>query len=632
MEKLENQEQNNFRLRPIKDFANYNFFVDDYQRGYKWTAKEALDLLNDIHEFSINQGIYCLQPLVVKERKSEEERIQHIFPNRQNIFELIDGQQRITTIYMILTCLESKENLYSIAYRTREASEEFLNSINSLFIPDLSRNLLDDIDDLQNEIIQHWENYLNLGDATKYDNVDNFHFFLVYQTICLWFKGFSKSDRVIFLDKLANHTQVIWYEVEIGIESEKVFSDLNSGKIDLTNAELIKALFINQNRDDINKELGKHRQLEIAQEWDTIEYSLQKDDFWYFINSEPEKNRRPTRIDFLFELIKGKPKKETDLTFTYRQYDKDLRHGKQLDWQEVKLLYQTLMDWFNDRELYHLIGFCISRGIFGIEKLNSWHVGLSKSKFKELVHLKISDWLNKEKDNDRVFDLNNLNYGENSDENIISILLLFNIDAYLKSDSNFRFPFDRFKKEEWNLEHIHAQKAALFITHAEIRDWAEDLLVLLKDLQFSSPKPIRKITSLEGKLREYLTEDFQEEEISKEERADLIELSGELNEYLEPNSILNLALLDGSTNRSIGNRKFILKRKEILEIDKKGWVEVDGKKQKAFIPLCTKNVFLKYYSSTTNIQMTYWGQSDRNGYREALEKVLQEYSNPIKSH
>ena len=59
------------KLIRIKEILNMNFFIPDYQRGYRWEPQQALDLLNDIEEFSNkadrgDEEIYCIQPLVVK--------------------------------------------------------------------------------------------------------------------------------------------------------------------------------------------------------------------------------------------------------------------------------------------------------------------------------------------------------------------------------------------------------------------------------------------------------------------------------------------------------------------------------------------------------------------------------------
>ena len=108
-------------------------------------------------------------------------------------------------------------------------------------------------------------------------------------------------DENEFQTKFIRKTSFIWYE-SVEEDPIKVFTRLNIGKISLTNAELIKALFLN--RSNFRSEDDNHlilRQQEIASEWDAIEYSLQKDEFWLFLNSPGY--HRPTRIDFIFELI-----------------------------------------------------------------------------------------------------------------------------------------------------------------------------------------------------------------------------------------------------------------------------------------------------------------------------------------
>ena len=84
-----------------------------------------------------------------------------------------------------------------------------------------------------------------------------------------------------------------------------MFTRLNIGKISLTNAELIKALFLNRSNFNMGDDgYIQLRQREIASEWDNIEYALQDDEFWLFLHNLKEKGYdRPTRIDFIFDLI-----------------------------------------------------------------------------------------------------------------------------------------------------------------------------------------------------------------------------------------------------------------------------------------------------------------------------------------
>ena len=95
-----------------------SFFVPDYQRGYRWGTSEVELLLNDITENGKQHGQnYYLQPIVVK-------------AIGKNNYELIDGQQRLTTLYLILSYLRkqlpSARIRYDITYETRKETHDYL--------------------------------------------------------------------------------------------------------------------------------------------------------------------------------------------------------------------------------------------------------------------------------------------------------------------------------------------------------------------------------------------------------------------------------------------------------------------------------------------------------------------------
>ena len=124
-------------VRDIID-KKINFNVPAYQRGYRWDKINVTDLLDDLLEFMQDGSsgkFYCLQPLVVKK----------IGANQYNV---IDGQQRLTTIFIILKYLEKlleDENdikeIYTINYETREGSREFLQEIASKTQEDSNKNI-----------------------------------------------------------------------------------------------------------------------------------------------------------------------------------------------------------------------------------------------------------------------------------------------------------------------------------------------------------------------------------------------------------------------------------------------------------------------------------------------------------
>ena len=72
-----------------------HFSVPSYQRGYRWGEAEVVRLLDDIYTTDGKRN-YCLQPVVV--RKNGEK------------FEVIDGQQRLTTIYLIYRYMNQASN------------------------------------------------------------------------------------------------------------------------------------------------------------------------------------------------------------------------------------------------------------------------------------------------------------------------------------------------------------------------------------------------------------------------------------------------------------------------------------------------------------------------------------------
>ena len=258
-------------LEPIAEILQKNFFVPGYQRGYRWTEQQVRALLNDITNFtpvqiekSNEKTWYCLQPIVVK-ACDESKKAKHKLDPAKKWYEVIDGQQRLTTIYMIGHYInemwrgEDKDPEIQLAYETRDGSTRFLSDL---------KVKLKEVD-------------------IEFSNIDYFHISTAYKTINDWVKNKENKNflKDNFIDKFINNTKMIWYESGEK-DSIKIFTRINSGKIPLTNAELIKALFLNsKNFVEADVDL---KQLQIATEWDIIEYAMQDESFWYFINEKEE--------------------------------------------------------------------------------------------------------------------------------------------------------------------------------------------------------------------------------------------------------------------------------------------------------------------------------------------------------
>lgn len=579
---------------PIKNLEGRKFVVKDYQRGYKWEREQIQALLDDInfHE----QGKYCLQPLIVKSDGA--------------VLELIDGQQRITSIY-ILTYFLSGSQFCELDYQTRSETREFL--IENLPLLDISTSINGDEFCRENP---------------TYDNVDVFHFFEVYHEIKKWFANKTEEDKGKFLEKLREQVHVIWYDVldqDNEQEAEDIFLNLNAGKIPLTNSELIKALFILDLKRNVTPEIAKLKAFELANEWDRIETRLHDNAFWYFLCDREYYKQLPTRIDLIIdlanELLVIKP--EQDSKRSYARYEELYRAGKKLDWENILKTFYKLEEWYQDKELYHYIGFLIVSGIKPLSAI----IALSKNKTKEIFKSSLVDLIKSELARTEtvdgksihIFGLDQLDYSVNR-KRCEAILLLFNIEYFLRESSDNRFPFDLYKEEQWSVEHINPQNPREFQDIQSLIDWLTSFQDYFEkegdqDLLLRTRSILMFFESVTDKSQK-----VSSARLSSEDRVAFSEFVEEITSRMELHKIGNLCLLDKNTNSKLGNRVFLSKRAEVLNL------YYNSKAKDVFIPAGTRDVFTKSFPSTEpSLGHTFFGLKDMEKYQTFIQNRLQTY-------
>lgn len=561
---------NSIELKTLNELSQYSFYIPAYQRGYRWTEQEVIDLLNDINEFTprevndTEKTWYCLQPIVVKQKGENE-------------YEVIDGQQRLTTVYLILHLLnqdyvvKKQDKLFSMDYQTRKGSKDFLLN------PEEENN----------------------------EYIDYFYIHQAYKTIEYWFEereqnpAFDKND---YRSKMKFHTKVIWYETSED-NPITVFTRLNIGKISLTNAELIKALFLNSSNfrslDENGMKLLRLRQIEIANEWDGIETALQNNKLWYFLSDEQKDDNR---IEYIFHLMNDTG--DTDQYSTFRFFYAKLAGKSENEmnkyWEEIQAYYQRFNEWFSERELYHKIGFILTVKISTVKELYQQSSILKKSEFIAYIDSKIKNYYKHQ----NLFDLDYEN------KHTKGVLLLYNILTMLQNehDSSY-FPFDDFKLKKWNIEHIASRKDSSSIPLVNRKEWIVDVKCYIDQDQTEGPLLIEKLDEM-----------LEKESYTNEDLFVVLfdEVTEHFNKYMNDNDdvdgVSNLALLDEKTNKGYKNAVFPLKRKCIIDLDKEG----------GFVPICTKNVFLKYFSDYPP-KISFWTQDDREKYELDLVRVLKNY-------
>lgn len=569
---MENDRQRDDALRSVSELLGERFFVPKYQRGYRWREEQVRDLLQDIDAFTPGgdgRGWYCLQPLVVK-RGTEAEG-----------WRLVDGQQRLTTIKLILTWLnrqyveERRKRIFTLTYETRGSDKKWLA-------------VLDD-------------------EREAGRNIDYWHIRQAWQCICKWFEERGEEfDYYAFSSKLLHHCRFIWYDIDQGgtrgEDEEDVFIRLNVGKIPLTSAELVKALFLNSSNfaGSGDSEAIRLRQLEISTQWDMMEEALADDAFWAFINGR-ENKKRP-RIGYVLDILANKRgDKADDAYFTYRYFqglfDDNGRDGYDKlafvnrQWEQVHGTFLALREWYGDKRYYHLAGYLLNTGCVRVGDLLDAYMNCEKDRFAAILDTDVSKSIDWDGDED-------IRYG---DRRLRRILLLHNVVTMMRQDNETaRFPFGDFiAVGNHDIEHIHPQNPKEPDTPAKRREWllvqkpyVNDGLKARID-SFDAWEDGKAFGKLCGDIRAYFANDLEED---------------------ETDGLSNLCLLQARLNRSYHNSFFPDKRAKILLADQEG----------TFIPACTKRVFYKYY--TTELQgMTSWDRGDREAYLANIKETLKPY-------
>ena len=538
-----------------------DFYIPSYQRGYRWGEDEVTRLLDDVYNNGTNN--YCLQPIVVRRNGDR--------------FELIDGQQRLTTLYLIYRYMYNAsggfldEPSFSLEYETREKSAEFLKDIQT---------------------------------SMKEDNIDFWFICNAYETIEKWFAEKDKKSTLTNINKYFDeNVKVIWYEVSENEDAIGLFARLNIGKIPLTSAELVKAMFLSR---DNNEQMDREKQEEISLQWDNIEKELHNASLWVFLTNSVAEDYQ-TRIDLILDLTTKKGTETREKYYTYFAFDKMKAEMSLSDiWKEIQHTFLILKDWYEDHELYHKIGYLIASKTQTVQSIYEDSKGKTKSEFKQGLDQLIKDSIAYDKPYEE------LSYDKSGDyEKISRLLLLFNVESVRQIDEKAqRFPFDRYKdKASWSLEHIHAQQSEGMRKQEDWKEWLRLHIISLKSLQNQDDLIARSTEAMEReKLERTDFEQLQQEIVA------VMSVEGNA-EYLH--SISNMALLNTSDNAALNNSTFDVKRNIIIEMDKTG----------KYIPFCTKMVFLKYYTPSENNQIHFWGQADRVAYVNAINSVLKEYLN-----
>lgn len=541
------------------------FIIPYLQRAYKWKEKQAKQMLEDFSEFlKQEKTYYCMQPLAVVKIGD-------------NKYELLDGQQRLTTLLILWRILFESDEKTSYPYKfeyERDSSES-------------------------NTLINRYS-FITESDEIKkgeYGNIDEYYMSKVYGAIKLYFDNPNnkktdeqKADNYKetfkkLLKGEGKHILFLWYEVN---EEEKhtTFAHLNSGKIELTCSELIKAILLSDgNKESLDNNRLPDKSL-VAAQYAEMEEAFNDDRLWYMLQTD-EPLYNGSRMDLLFNMV---------LNINRKAYEADPKavfykvYARRADlsrfWKDCRAYFVRIMDLYKNPYTYHYIGYLTYTE--GNNKIDDWVKVYKESGLKgciEQLKSKVRESIS------GLGDLEKITYSDTSKATLRKIFILHNIQTILihyetikKANLGLRFsyeqfPFELLYSQRWDIEHIASQTENPLTKIQDCKDWIASVRADYSEIFVQRPDLNNEIDLFEKDSKIEMFKQIYNEIVS----------SAEKNSPQNKDGLGNLVLLDSHTNRSYHNSLYKRKRKIILaasNIDNQ-----NNEYQVTYIPRCTLNVF-----------------------------------------
>lgn len=589
------------------------YHIPSYQRGYKWASKKNTDaipvLMNDLWEAfksskKSNLKEYYMQYITVKKITNK------------NYLEVIDGQQRLTSFSILLSVLnlllDSTANLAKgkLEYAIRE---------------DFFTNYIYEKDKLQHFLSSNWDNKTGLNiNGKNINKQDIFYLHDATRYIYNFLKQESVEKELLeFNAFILDYVKIIVNEIESHIDSERVFRNLNSNKVGLTEAELIKGLLLTKAARATSEQAKQKHYREILEirtvlgrQWDEITTWVNDKKVKHFFFSDNNKKFTEKRfneeINKEFNNAKEPVTKEKGLlllllSMTFNK-DIEIKDSQYLLFNffhketknnnsslelllKLKEIYSILKDRYQNDIIYNLLGY-----VFFVEGSKENKINyLSKSMYwsKEKLHYELILDRNKYLPDE----LASLKYGEYNKE-LHAVLLALSVFETSKEKTEMRFDYYNFRgtKNKWSLEHIFPQSPE--------GTWRGTNQILSEE----DKKEILKMIGYEYEHIEEIKSIFNKNERTDDEK----EIYYKALQKTWVNNIGNMSLLALPDNSSNGCAMFKLKRDNVNEMIQNG----------SFVPRHTFEIFNKININSDTIVK--WTKEDADNH---LQYIINTISN-----
>lgn len=587
----------------LSDTDKENFLIPTYQRGYKWTAFDGKGqvnvLMRDLYNaYKSRSSKYYLQFLTLKARGNE--------------LEVIDGQQRLTTL-SILFCvifhqLDDQSNNFVVSKLKFQSRHNFIEEY-----------IYNDIDSLLKS--PDWNVFIK--DNVEHDNQDVFYIFSAARAINKFIEEHTlELDK--FLYYIYSNVNLIINLLELELNSEKVFVNVNKG-VKLNDEDLVKGLLITKLPIDLLNQKVRATEIEInelrtnlGRQWDDLTNWAYRKDIRSFFKSDTSSS---SRLEWLIKLTYPDITEDSDEHPMFSYFDRLYsQHGIKAEeiFNSIRQTKMMLNDWFETPEVSNLLGFVLTAYEAPRKEILWKELRELDAKGEILAHLKAKCMrLLPLTDNQKLAELNY----EDDGKKLFNVFLFLDIMKFLPITSNVasKYDFTRISDGDWSLEHIFPQNAKDF---KSIESLSIDDVRIVKELIDNHIGNLHLDPSEAGKQVMIFYSKIMATDSDLKINSDDRELLVTLLKFNAPklHAIGNLALMLSNMNSSLSNHFF----------DKKREIMVRKISQGDFVPYHTYDIFSKLIIKKVS-SLHIWSKADIEEHTAYIENQINkivEYLNP----
>lgn len=499
------------------------FIIPEYQREYDWTDENLNLFLEDINE-SDDEENYFIGHMVCEGDYNGTE------------FNVIDGQQRITTITIMLSAL--RDAFYE------KGLDKFANGINNkyIFSTDVEEN---EFVVLENQMpYPTLQTYVQSVPKKKVKNIEpkksgEKKIVYAYDKFFDIFKKLDEDNLKILRDKLLN-LEVIFVAVDDEVDAFTIFETLNAKGKDLTPLDMIK--------NQIFKSYVRQTHLDEPNDsWKLIINNIENNSLKFLNNFWASRYKKVSDKKIYKEFIKESKKN----TFDYNNFVSDLLYDSILF---NKIINPKKSDWNKDEFSIFISLHAIS--IFNVRVANAMILSILREYSKKNISLK---------------------YCEKALSSLEKFHFLNNAICSLRS-SGLDTMYSRISRELYDSKDKHERHNCID--------------KMIKDLEIKKPEIEKVKASIDDKL--YFTKENKQGEKQKKlvkyvlEKIEFSKHTSSIDyldtsiEHIYPEkakkvnwpstikkdlikNISNLTLLDRTLNSEVGDKSYSNKKKIILE-------------------------------------------------------------------